>query len=234
MARSAEVEAIRVRPTLATYWVEPDDPRVEAPGFAYAEDLSDSLQLHRLTEAVHSERIVWIETYLDGLHEHKREWFEGQYDVWKSMENPEVDWGPMNDVLEAVLLKAPLPVRMRDEGPRETLLRAIPYAYTRGTFGTLRDALSSGDERPTPDETQPTIFPFAGFQPERRKPHENPVSYVAVRAVVAVIGCKREVLIESDRQGRTEHFLPVAIAGDTPGTVRTLVMKGHDGARLTV
>jgi threonylcarbamoyladenosine tRNA methylthiotransferase MtaB len=44
----------------------------------------------------------------------------------------------------------------------------------------------------------------------------------------------RQVLIESDRQGRTEHFLPVAVSGETPGAVRTLVMKGHDGARLLI
>jgi len=47
-------------------------------------------------------------------------------------------------------------------------------------------------------------------------------------------GATRQVLIESASQGRTEHFLPVAIAGRTPGTVRTLVVTGHDGARLTV
>src|SRR5437660_6875693 len=33
------------------------------------------------------------------------------------------------------------------------------------------------------------------------------------------IGQRREVLIESPTQGRTEHFLPVAIAGATPGAV---------------
>jgi threonylcarbamoyladenosine tRNA methylthiotransferase MtaB len=54
------------------------------------------------------------------------------------------------------------------------------------------------------------------------------------RRLAAEIGSVRQVLIESDRQGRTEHFLPVAITGDTPGAVRTLVMAGHDGARLTV
>jgi threonylcarbamoyladenosine tRNA methylthiotransferase MtaB len=48
------------------------------------------------------------------------------------------------------------------------------------------------------------------------------------------IGATRKVLIESTRQGRTEHFLPVAIGGETPGEVRTLVVKGSDGARLTV
>jgi threonylcarbamoyladenosine tRNA methylthiotransferase MtaB len=41
-------------------------------------------------------------------------------------------------------------------------------------------------------------------------------------------------LIESATQGRTEHFIPVAICGDTPGAVRALTVTGHDGARLTV
>jgi threonylcarbamoyladenosine tRNA methylthiotransferase MtaB len=48
------------------------------------------------------------------------------------------------------------------------------------------------------------------------------------------IGATREVLIESDRQGRTEHFLPVAIHGETAGAVKSLAIAGHDGARLTV
>jgi len=48
------------------------------------------------------------------------------------------------------------------------------------------------------------------------------------------VGAPRQVLIESATQGRTEHFVPVAIAGETPGAVRSLVVAGHDGARLTV
>jgi threonylcarbamoyladenosine tRNA methylthiotransferase MtaB len=52
------------------------------------------------------------------------------------------------------------------------------------------------------------------------------------RRLAAEVGSTRQVLIESDRQGRTEHFMPVAIAGETPGAVRALVMTGHDGARL--
>jgi threonylcarbamoyladenosine tRNA methylthiotransferase MtaB len=47
------------------------------------------------------------------------------------------------------------------------------------------------------------------------------------------IGKTRDVLVESDRLGRTEHYLPVAISGKTSGEVRRLVMAGHDGARLT-
>jgi threonylcarbamoyladenosine tRNA methylthiotransferase MtaB len=54
------------------------------------------------------------------------------------------------------------------------------------------------------------------------------------RRLASEIGAMREVLIESATQGRTEHFVPVAIAGETPGAVRALTVTGHDGARLTV
>jgi threonylcarbamoyladenosine tRNA methylthiotransferase MtaB len=53
------------------------------------------------------------------------------------------------------------------------------------------------------------------------------------RRLAQEIGESREVLVESDRQGRTEHFLPVGIAGGIPGDVRRLAIAGHDGARLT-
>jgi threonylcarbamoyladenosine tRNA methylthiotransferase MtaB len=54
------------------------------------------------------------------------------------------------------------------------------------------------------------------------------------RRLESDVGALRQVLIESSSQGRTEHFVPVAVAGETPGTVRTLVIAGHDGARLRV
>ena len=44
----------------------------------------------------------------------------------------------------------------------------------------------------------------------------------------------RDVLIESRTAGRTEHYLPVAISGETPGEVRRLAIAGHDGERLTI
>jgi len=46
------------------------------------------------------------------------------------------------------------------------------------------------------------------------------------------VGATRQVLIESGKQGRTEHFLPVAVAGQTPGAVMALTIAGDDGARL--
>jgi threonylcarbamoyladenosine tRNA methylthiotransferase MtaB len=54
------------------------------------------------------------------------------------------------------------------------------------------------------------------------------------KRLVSEIGVTRDVLIESATQGRTEHFVPVAIGGETPGEIRRLAITGHDGARLTV
>jgi threonylcarbamoyladenosine tRNA methylthiotransferase MtaB len=54
------------------------------------------------------------------------------------------------------------------------------------------------------------------------------------RRMASEIGATRRILIESATQGRTEHFLPVAISGEKAGAVQTLVVRGCDGARLTV
>jgi threonylcarbamoyladenosine tRNA methylthiotransferase MtaB len=54
------------------------------------------------------------------------------------------------------------------------------------------------------------------------------------KRLAAEVGATRQVLIESDRQGRTEHFLPVAIRGKAPGTVQPFTIAGHDGAQLQV
>jgi threonylcarbamoyladenosine tRNA methylthiotransferase MtaB len=47
------------------------------------------------------------------------------------------------------------------------------------------------------------------------------------------IGATREVLIESEGQGRTGHYLPVAIADGRVGRVVPLMITGSDGERLT-
>ncbi|WP_431017611.1 tRNA (N(6)-L-threonylcarbamoyladenosine(37)-C(2))-methylthiotransferase MtaB [Bradyrhizobium pachyrhizi] len=53
-----------------------------------------------------------------------------------------------------------------------------------------------------------------------------------LRRLDAEVGATREVLIESGTQGRTEHFLPVAIERDVQGMVRAMTIRGHDNARL--
>jgi threonylcarbamoyladenosine tRNA methylthiotransferase MtaB len=52
------------------------------------------------------------------------------------------------------------------------------------------------------------------------------------RRLESEVGATREVLIESATLGRTEHYLPVALCGQTPGAVRRLAITGHDGMRL--
>jgi threonylcarbamoyladenosine tRNA methylthiotransferase MtaB len=52
--------------------------------------------------------------------------------------------------------------------------------------------------------------------------------------LAAEVGQKRDVLIESPTQGRTEHFLPVAIERHIPGSVHRTMIVGHEGTRLTV
>jgi threonylcarbamoyladenosine tRNA methylthiotransferase MtaB len=53
------------------------------------------------------------------------------------------------------------------------------------------------------------------------------------KRLAAEVGAERAVLIESATQGRTEHFMPVEVAGFAPGSVQTLTMRSHDGARLS-
>ncbi|UWU69308.1 tRNA (N(6)-L-threonylcarbamoyladenosine(37)-C(2))-methylthiotransferase MtaB [Bradyrhizobium sp. NC92] len=49
----------------------------------------------------------------------------------------------------------------------------------------------------------------------------------------AEIGATREVLIESAGQGRTEHYLPVAVVGEQVGSIVPRLIAGVDGERLT-
>jgi threonylcarbamoyladenosine tRNA methylthiotransferase MtaB len=52
------------------------------------------------------------------------------------------------------------------------------------------------------------------------------------RRLASDVGTLRDVLIESATQGRTEHFVPVAVSSGVQGAVCTLKITGHDGVRL--
>jgi threonylcarbamoyladenosine tRNA methylthiotransferase MtaB len=55
----------------------------------------------------------------------------------------------------------------------------------------------------------------------------------ALRAhLEAQVGATRRVLVESPRQGRTEHFTPVSLRDGAFGSIVKLVIKGHDGRCL--
>ncbi|MGY3608659.1 MULTISPECIES: tRNA (N(6)-L-threonylcarbamoyladenosine(37)-C(2))-methylthiotransferase MtaB [unclassified Bradyrhizobium] len=97
-----------------------------------------------------------------------------------------------------------------------TFLHVFPYSKRPGT----------------PAARMPQV---AGGEIKERARRLRAVGDAALRKrLAAEVGATRQVLIESDRQGRTEHFLPVAIRGETPGAVRALAISGHDGARLTI
>ena len=97
-----------------------------------------------------------------------------------------------------------------------TFLHVFPYSKRPGT----------------PAARMPQV---AGDEIKERAKRLRATGEAALRKrLISEIGATRDVLIESHRQGRTEHFLPVAINGGAPGTVRSLVITGNDGAQLTV
>src|SRR5438445_3417026 len=97
-----------------------------------------------------------------------------------------------------------------------TFLHVFPYSKRPGTPAARMPQVSGGEIK------------------ERAKRLRAAGETALRKRLASEIGATREVLIESDKQGRTEHFLPVAIAGETSGAVMTPAIKGHDSARLTV
>jgi threonylcarbamoyladenosine tRNA methylthiotransferase MtaB len=97
-----------------------------------------------------------------------------------------------------------------------TFLHVFPYSPRPGT----------------PAARMPQVA--GGAIKERSKRLRSAGETALLQRLQAEIGATREVLIESDGQGRTEHYLPVAIAGERVGSVVSLRIAGRDGARLTV
>ncbi|UQR63900.1 tRNA (N(6)-L-threonylcarbamoyladenosine(37)-C(2))-methylthiotransferase MtaB [Bradyrhizobium sp. C-145] len=97
-----------------------------------------------------------------------------------------------------------------------TFLHVFPYSPRPGT----------------PAARMPQV---AGSAIKERARRLRAVGEAALRQrLQAEIGTTREVLIESEGQGRTEHYLPVAIAGERVGSVVSLRIVGSDGERLTI
>jgi threonylcarbamoyladenosine tRNA methylthiotransferase MtaB len=97
-----------------------------------------------------------------------------------------------------------------------TFLHVFPYSKRPGTPAARMPQVAGGEIR------------------ERAKRLRATGEAALRKRLDAEVGVTREVLIESATAGRTEHFVPVAIAGEAPGTVRRLAVTGHDGARLSV
>jgi threonylcarbamoyladenosine tRNA methylthiotransferase MtaB len=95
-----------------------------------------------------------------------------------------------------------------------TFLHVFPYSARPGTPAARMPQVNGG-----------------AIRDRARQLREKGEAALQMR-LAAEVGKRRDVLIESDRQGRTEHFLPVAIADGVPGAVRTLNITGHDQRRL--
>jgi threonylcarbamoyladenosine tRNA methylthiotransferase MtaB len=113
---------------------------------------------------------------------------------------------------------------------------------TEETFARSQDLVEECDltflhvfpYSPRPGTPAAKMPPVSGEQIKARAKRLRATGEAALqRRLAADVGARRAVLIESTSQGRTEHFVPVAIEGDVPGAVRYFVMAGHDGARLT-
>jgi threonylcarbamoyladenosine tRNA methylthiotransferase MtaB len=96
-----------------------------------------------------------------------------------------------------------------------TFLHVFPYSPRPGT----------------PAAKMPQVA--GGVIKERAKRLRAAGEVALLQRLQAEIGATREVLIESDGQGRTQHYLPVAVAGERVGSVVPRRIVGHDGERLT-
>ena len=97
-----------------------------------------------------------------------------------------------------------------------TFLHVFPYSKRPGTPAARMPQVAGGEIR------------------ERAKRLRARGEAALLKRLQSEIGTVRDVLIESATAGRTEHFVPVAIAGEMPGAVKRLAIAGHDGMRLTV
>jgi threonylcarbamoyladenosine tRNA methylthiotransferase MtaB len=95
-----------------------------------------------------------------------------------------------------------------------TFLHVFPYSARPGTPAARMPQVAGGEIR------------------ERAKRLREKGDAALRMRLAAEVGMTRDVLIESGTQGRTEHFLPVAIAGHAAGSVQQLTIVGQEAGRL--
>ncbi len=179
---------VPVLPTCATIW-----PKAGRGEWEAVEDLSVSASLERLRVAKADGATVWIETQLEIDDQLQSEWLEGEYKVWGALPTPRIYWNLVQEALTAIGLHAPAPHRVDGELGSTRLLRALPFAYSRGAFGTVRDALFEprvvAELQKDAGGCPLTAFPTAGFRPEKSGLSDGAeLAYTVLRATVGVFG----------------------------------------------
>jgi hypothetical protein len=181
---SPEPIEVRLHPICVTHWNDAGEPYSVEPG--------DSDQLGRLDATLGDGRTVLIETALDDLNPAADEWLKGEFDPWKAMPAPPVDWSAVAPILTAVGTAAPPQQRQAGESLLVGLLRTLPYAYSRGAFGTVRDSFWSVDALPElaigDDHALLTVFPTAGFLPSARQPDRQGLRFTVLHGTVGAAG----------------------------------------------
>jgi hypothetical protein len=179
---------ISVLPVCATVW-----PRSGRGNWDVIEDLTGA-GLDRLAAAALAGDTIWIETEAEVRDESESQstWLEGEYPVWQALPTPRLYWSRMDDVLAAVRLPSPALDPIDDAQGPSKLLRTLPFVYTRGAFGTVRDALFDDGvveelQRAAGDDPL-TAFPTAGFVPDDRQSAIGRVRYTVLHATFCVIG----------------------------------------------
>jgi len=179
---------VPVLPTCATIWPKAGHGKWEA-----VEDPTGSEGLKRLGAAHDEGATVWIETQLEIDDQLQSEWLEGEYKVWGALPTPRIYWNLAREALLAIGLHAPAPHCVDGELGSTRLLRALPFAYSRGAFGTVRDALFEprvvAELEKDADGHPLTAFPTAGFKPEKSGLTDGAeLVYTVLRAAVGVFG----------------------------------------------
>lgn len=187
--RSAELDMpIPVLSVCATIW-----PKGGQGEWVVVDEPTERNGLELLRAAADEKATVWVETRVEvGGDEGQRKWLEGEFPVWRALPTPRIDWESMRAPLEALRLQAPALDRIDGEDASSRLLRALPLAYTRGAFGTARDAFYEkrvvAELKEAADPDPLTAFPTAGFLPGNDESAGVEVLYTVLHATIGVVG----------------------------------------------
>jgi CorA-like Mg2+ transporter protein len=146
-------------------WVDGRPSRVDEAG----------LKTGPVNKAIAGGHPAWVQLALPRLSPLEQSWFEGSVDPWQDVDAPEVDWTPVEPVLEAVGIAASALDRHE-----QRLLERLPYVYGRGVARVAREVWGTQSRAPA----RLRFFPTVAFRPMG---HGDQPRFWTVRMTVGVI-----------------------------------------------